>query len=198
MTTKLTFLERTRGLLQWYRVPLMGAFVIIGIYFVDRASVWLWIGMATSLFGELVQLWSASHIKKDMVLAISGPYSHVRNPMYFGRFFVLLGFLIMIQQAWTEAIVFSIPSLIVAYLIIFAIYVNGRVCREEARLRVIFGDDYSHYCSEIRRFLPRLHPYSRSAPRRWQWSQIVANHEYLNLLAVIVVFALVIARVNFY
>jgi len=175
----------------------MALFVAAGIYLIKSQSVWLWIGMGVTFFGELMQLWAASHLRKDKQLATSGPYSYIRNPMYFGRFFVLLGFIIMIQQAWwAKTQVMNIPIIVVGYILLFAYYVYSRVGREEERLRGIFGEDYIHYCKEVRRFLPRLRPYSKAAQQRLQWSQIVANHEYLNMLAVLFVFGLIVLRLN--
>jgi len=198
MSNEKTWSVKIREVLQWGRVPLMTAFVVTGIYLIHTQTYWLWIGMVVTLFGEFMQLWAASHLKKDKALATSGPYSHVRNPMYFGRFFVLLGFIIMIQQAWwAQTLVFNIPLLVVGYVVIFAIYVNGRVGREEARLRGIFGEDYIHYCNEVPRFFPKLRPYSRSAKQNWQWARIIANHEYLNMVAAVFVFGLIIVRIRY-
>lgn len=175
----------------------MTLFVVAGIYLINQKSGWLWVGMVVTFFGELVQLWAASHLRKDKALATSGPYSFIRNPMYFGRFFVLLGFMIMIQQAWwTKTQAMNIPLLVVGYVVLFALYVYSRVGREEARLRGIFGEDYIHYCKEVRRFLPRLRPYTKAASQRLQWSRIVANHEYLNMVAVLFVFGLIIIRLS--
>ena len=178
--------EKIRERLQWWRVPLMTAFILVGVYFIREETPMLWIGMAVTLFGEFFQLWAASHLRKDKSLATSGPYSHVRNPMYFGRFFVLLGFTIMI--GW-------IP-LIVGYIIIFVLYVRGRVGREENRLRRIFGEDYENYCLEVPRFFPRLRPYSKASSEKWQWSKLANNHEYLNLIAALAVFALILVRIR--
>lgn len=197
MATEAGWIVKTRAILQWWRVPLMTLFVAAGIYLIKSKTNWLWVGMGVTFLGELVQLWAASHLHKDKALAASGPYSYIRNPMYFGRFFVLLGFIIMIQQAWwTNTQVMNIPIIVVGYIAIFAYYVYSRVGREEERLRGIFGEDYIHYCGEVRRFLPRLRPYSRAAHQRLQWSKIVANHEYLNMVAVIFVFGLIIVRLN--
>lgn len=177
----------------------MTAFVAAGIYLIKSQTIWLWVGMMVTFIGELIQLWAASHLRKDRALATSGPYSHVRNPMYFGRFFVLLGFIIMIQQAWwKETQVSNIPLLVICYVIIFVLYVYSRIGREEERLRGIFGEDYVRYCSEVNRLLPRLRPYPQALPQRLQWSQIVANHEYLNLIAVVFVFGVILIRLNFH
>jgi len=177
----------------------MVAFVAAGIYLIERESMWLWAGMAITLFGEAIQLWSASHLSKDKTLATSGPYSYVRNPMYLGRFFVLLGFVAMIQQAWwTQAQICHIPMVVVGYIVLFALYAKGRVGREEARLRVLFGEDYALYCREVPRFLPRIRPYRRASAQRARWAQIAANNEYLNLIAVLAVLALILIRLRIF
>jgi hypothetical protein len=49
----------------------------------------------------------------------------VRNPMYLGRFFILLGFLMLLDQWW----------LLLAYTVIYWLYMDARVQREEAHLR---------------------------------------------------------------
>jgi len=190
-----TWTDRARATLQWWRVPLGAVFVAGGIYLIRRETAWLWVGMAVTLVGELIQLWSASHLEKDQTLATSGPYSYVRNPMYVGRFLVLLGFVAMIQQAWwPRAQLHGIPLVVAAYVVLFALYARSRVGREEARLRVVFGDGYDHYCKEVPRFLPRIRPYSRATARRWQWSRIVANNEHLNLMCVAAVLSLALIR----
>lgn len=197
MATEASWVVKARSVLQWWRVPLMTLFVAVGVYLINRKTDWLWVGMVATFFGELMQLWAASHLRKDKALATSGPYSYIRNPMYFGRFFVLLGFMIMIQQAWWEKTqVMNVPLLVVGYIILFALYVYSRIGREEERLRGIFGEDYIHYCNEVCRFRPRLTPYSKASSTRLQWAKIVANHEYLNMVAVIFVFGLIIIRLS--
>ena len=44
-----------------------------------------------SLFGEAIQLWSFASLVKNEQLTARGPYVLVRNPMYLGRYFILLG-----------------------------------------------------------------------------------------------------------
>jgi len=145
-----------------------------------------WYGVPVAIFGELIQMWAGSHLHKDQKLTISGPYSHVRNPMYLGRFFLGLGFFVM---TWN-------PYLIAAYVVIFAAYAHMRVDREEQRLRVIFEPDYQHWCSETNRWLPKLKPYSRSEPRRASWKQTCVNHENINMMGLIVVLIAVYVRLD--
>lgn len=193
-----TWMDKTRAKIQWWRAPIMTAIILTGVYFIKDFSIWLWAGMAVTLLGEFHQLWAASHLRKDKQLATSGPYSHVRNPMYFGRFFVLLGLILMIQGSNPATIVAKVPMLVVGYVLIFTWYVRARVGREEGRLIKIFGDDYAHYCSEVPRFIPRLRPYSKASSERWQWSKLATNHEYLNLIAAVIVFGVIIARIKLF
>lgn len=177
--------ERVRRAITWYRVPLM-AVALFGLVLLIRDRSAFWWGAPVAMAGEMMQVWAASQLHKDTRFTVSGPYAHVRNPMYIGRFFLGLGFFIM---TWN-------PYLIAAYVVLFAGYAHGRVRREEKRLEVIFQPDYQHYCTQVRRWLPRLKPYSRSEPRRASWRQVCANHEQLNLLGLVVVLIAVYLRID--
>ncbi len=192
--------DKFRAKVQWWRVPIMAAILATGVYFMKNpagkdapVSPWVWAGMALTFFGELWQLWAASHLHKDKALAASGPYKHVRNPMYFGRFFVLLGFVMMVGQSYPPCGLWVAVGL---YYTIFALYVTARVSREEERLRGIFGEDYIHFCSEVPRFFPRLKSYSKGSNKRAQWSGIARNHEYLNMIAALVMFVVIYLRIT--
>ena len=73
------------------------------------------------MFGELIQLWSFASLDKNSDLAIRGPYALVRNPMYLGRYFILLGFLILLGAWWV----------LVVYSVVYWFYMDTRVEREE-------------------------------------------------------------------
>jgi protein-S-isoprenylcysteine O-methyltransferase Ste14 len=176
--------EKVRRAVTWYRVPLMAIGMAALAAFMHDARAF-WYGAPVAVLGELIQMWAGSQLHKDQHLTISGPYSHVRNPMYIGRFVLGLGFFVMTRS----------PYLIAGYAIVFAAYAHMRVQREESRLKVIFEPDYQHYCSEIRRWLPRIKPYSRSESKNASWAQVCANHENINMLGVLVVLAAVYARI---
>ena len=176
--------EKVRRTVTWYRVPLM-AIAVVALAALMHDTRVFWYGAPVAVLGELIQMWAGSQLHKDQHLTISGPYSHVRNPMYIGRFVLGLGFF-LITAKW---------YLIAGYVILFAAYAHLRVAREESRLRVIFEPDYQHYCSEIRRWLPRLKPYSRSESKNASWAQVCANHENINMLGVLIVLAAVYLRI---
>jgi len=183
--TDLPLEEKIRRKVTWYRVPLMAIATVLVVGFIYDAR-WFWYGAPVAIFGELIQMWAGSQLHKDQHLTISGPYSHVRNPMYTGRFFFGLGFFIMTRN----------PYLIAGYVIVFAAYAHMRVKREESRLQVIFAPDYQHYCSEIHRWLPRFKPYSRSESKNASWAQMCVNHEQINMLGLLLVLAAVYVRIE--
>lgn len=177
--------EKVRRTVTWYRVPLMAIATVALAAFMHDARAF-WIGAPVAVLGEFIQMWAGSQLHKDQHLTISGPYSHVRNPMYIGRFVIGLGFFILTVN----------PYLIAGYVVLFAAYAHFRVLREESRLKVIFEPDYQHYCSEIRRWLPTFKPYSRSESKNASWAQVCANHENINMLGVLVVLAAIYFRIH--
>lgn len=162
------------------RVPI-GIVVIVLIAPFVKAQ-WLVAGFVVSMFGELIQLWCFASLDKNTTLTVRGPYTMVRNPMYLGRFFIPLGFLMLLGKAW----------LLLAYAIGYWLYMNARVQREEAHLRPIFGAPYEQYLAEVRRFFP-----GRPRPGRqvdyWNWTLFKQNNAGTNLLGTLAVWALVAA-----
>jgi protein-S-isoprenylcysteine O-methyltransferase Ste14 len=138
--------------------------VAVLVAFTDRGPMWP--GVVVALLGEAIQIWASAHLRKNVELVNSGPYSWLRNPMYVGRFFVGLG-LALLTWRW---------FLIAPYLVIFWLYAQARVLGEEARLRVLFGEEYEAYCRKVRRWLPRP-PRERLSERCWSWACVLRNHE---------------------
>ncbi len=155
---------------------------VVLLYFVQHGP--LWPGVVVALFGELWQVWAASHLHKNVTMVRSGPYALVRNPMYFGRFFVLLGF-VLLTWRW---------YFIVGYVLIFALYAQARVLGEEARLRGLFGEEYADYCRRVNRWFPW--PKGGSDGRRWSWEAVQRNHQLRVSLAVVLLLALLWWRVQ--
>lgn len=182
--TGISMEEKIRRKITWYRVPLMAIATVTIAGFIHNIQ-FFWYGVPVAILGELIQMWAGSQLHKDEHFTISGPYSHVRNPMYMGRFVLGLGIFIMTKN----------PYLIAGYIIIFAAYAHMRVNREESRLKVIFAPDYQHYCTEIRRWLPRLKPYSRSESKNASWAQVCVNHEQINMLGLLIVLAAMYLRI---
>lgn len=79
-------------------------------------------------------------------LVTGGIYSHVRNPMYLGNFFLLIG-LSVASNSW----VFVLAGIPIAVLTHVAI-----VAAEEDFLRTKFGAEFDAFCARSPRWLPRL------------------------------------------
>jgi len=130
------------------RVPLVLAIAAAVLWFADPR--WLWPGFLVSMAGEFIQLWCFASLDKNRDLACNGPYTLARNPMYLGRFFIILGIVMLLGNAWV----------ILGYAVLYYFYMVNRVKREEVRLRAVLGAPYAEYCAAVRRFLPGR-PYRR-------------------------------------
>jgi CTP:molybdopterin cytidylyltransferase MocA/protein-S-isoprenylcysteine O-methyltransferase Ste14 len=85
----------------------------------------------------------------------TGPYRYVRNPMISGVLLVLLAEGVLLNSlphlAWSAA-VFIINSIYIPLV-------------EERALGLRFGESYEVYCRNVRRFVPRLSPWTVARPR---------------------------------
>lgn len=131
---------------QKLRVPL--GFLCAGIFlFLARPTRQsLTIGMLVAVGGLLIRAWASGHIRKNAVLAVSGPYAYTRNPLYLGSFLLGLGFTIGGASWWAVGL--------------FAVWFLGLylpVMRKESEdLRQIFGVEYESYADAVPLFLPRV------------------------------------------
>jgi protein-S-isoprenylcysteine O-methyltransferase Ste14 len=158
------------------RVPLAILAIFALMPFVQRD--WLLAGFAVSMIGEFIQLWSFASLDKNSDLAIRGPYAMVRNPMYLGRYFILLGFLMLLGQIW----------ILVVYTIAYWFYMDARVEREEAHLAPIFGARYDDYRAKVRRFVPGA-PLKGQPVAYWNWTLFRQNNATGNLFGTVLVWA---------
>jgi hypothetical protein len=80
----------------------LGLLALAGLAILIRRSPdeWFWPGFGVSVFGAVMQWWCFSCIMTSKELAVNGPYSFVRNPMYLSRFFLVLGGVVMIGNWW--------------------------------------------------------------------------------------------------
>lgn len=165
------------------RVVLILGLLALLAYFAQPA--WLWPAFAVSMVGELIQVWSFGSLVKNEELTARGPYVLVRNPMYLGRFFMMLGFILLPGNLWLAAV----------FAVLYYFYMVNRVAREEQRLAAALGEPYRRYCAEVNRFVPRLAGLSN--PNLWylRGEVLVRNNGQWNLLATLIMWAAVAAVV---
>ncbi len=157
-----------RRILVRSRVLLAIAAVAAIIWKMDPS--WLLPGFLVSMFGEAIQLWCFASLDKTRTLATNGPYALVRNPMYLGRYFILLGALMLLGSGW----------LLLAFTVLYCFYMYNRVRREEVTLAGVLGEPYARYLREVNRFLPSS-PRPGSPVAYWDWKLLRQNHGPENL-----------------
>ena len=105
-------------------------------------------GVILILKGNLIRMMARGHKKRmsqqGQALVMSGLYSVVRNPMYFGSFLVGCGFVLLLCPFWI------LPVFILAFYVRF----NRQMVKEERLLKRIFGKTYEDYCQKTPRFFP--------------------------------------------
>ena len=162
------------------RKALVKSRIFLGIVFLILILIYgklelYFLAFAVSIFGELIQIWSSGSLEKNKVLTARGPYSLVRNPMYLGRFLVILGGMLLLGNIY----------FVLAYVVIYYFYMANRVKREEKHLGKIFGEPYRIYCREVNRFIPNLRVYEKGELVFFRFNILFHNNEHLNFLAVI-------------
>ena len=115
------------------------------------------IGIIVTLAGQAVRaaVIGLDYIKRGGIdkkvaadtLVVTGIFAHCRNPLYVGNFLILLGLLIVYDNAW---------ALIAGGLFFYLAY-SAIVITEENFLAAKFGDEYTEYCRTVPRWSFHLH-----------------------------------------
>ena len=111
------------------------------------------IGEAFGLGGLALAVWAAAALYKHHTtvmpngraekLVTTGPYARLRNPIYLGETFVLLGLAEMTKNIWFAAAA-----------AVFAVAITGlQIVPEERHLEARFGAAYRDYKSRSRRWI---------------------------------------------
>jgi protein-S-isoprenylcysteine O-methyltransferase Ste14 len=165
------------------RLMLPPAFVLVGVAL--RKPAWSLWGLPLVVLGEALRTWAAGHLVKDEALTTSGPYAHLRNPLYLGSLLNTVGFLLIVGDL-------RLAAIFLAHAV--AIYLPT-VKQEEDYLRRMHGEAFEAYRRAVPGIVPRLRPASIcSGTRRYSWRQVWANGEHKTWLALAVLFALLWLR----
>jgi protein-S-isoprenylcysteine O-methyltransferase Ste14 len=163
------FLFANRGLLLTGPAAMLAAF--------GRPSAFsVAVGLPTAFAGELLRCWAVGYsgetTRGDRVtapkLTTSGPYAHVRNPLYLGNFITALGFTIAFTGKNTFPAKLALGA---SALGTMAALYSAIIPYEERYLREKFGDEFERYCERVPRVMPLLEPVPDGA-QRWDPSAI--------------------------
>lgn len=166
------------------RFPIVIALILIWPWWLDSGLIWAGIGV--TLLGEVIQVWCFACIEKERVLTIRGPYQLCRNPMYLGRYLLILGFIVA-TGSWIACVI---------YTVCYWFYMVNRVKREEPVLEKIFGQPYRDYCGDVNRFLPGM---KRLDKDFWffDWQIMLTNNGHWNFLSVVVGYTWLLAMFHY-
>lgn len=171
------------------RVPLGFLFAAVFLLLAQPSAISMAIGGAIALVGLSIRGWAAGHIRKNVALAVSGPYAYTRNPLYLGSFLLGLGFTIASGVWWLGAI------FAVLYLSIYF-----PVMRREAEdLTGFFGDAYREYARRVPLFFPGFNGFraENSAENRFDFDLYLKYREYRAALGLALAWALLAAKAVF-
>ena len=171
--------KKTRKFLVKVRLPLALLFIIFIIFNIKK-EYFYW-GMFISFFGEFIQVWCFSSLDKQKTIAIRGLYSITRNPMYLGRYFLILGGIVLTGNIF----------IIITYTIFYYFYMVNRVKREEETLKGIFGKDYLEYLNKVNRFWPSLKTTDFKTLFFFRWKLFFQNNSHINILSVIITYSVI-------
>ena len=134
-------------------------------------------GSALAAVGVALRVWATGHLRKNQELITSGPYAHVKHPMYLGTFLITLGGVIAAGSP-------TMPSLLIwafvgpAFLLsFFAYYLPKKRHIEGNRLQRTFPDGFDEFNRSVPDFVPSLRPFTSASQNRWKFKNVRHNHE---------------------
>lgn len=143
-------------------IPLVVLLLLIARPTVVSATL----GMLLIFLGELIRIYSVAFIggvarsrsaTMGEKLISEGPFALVRNPLYIGNFFLVLGFAIYGGKSW----------FVILSVILFSLQYRLIVDYEESLLEEKFGNDYLTYRNQVPAWVPKRAP----SLSEWVWPQ---------------------------
>jgi len=139
------------------------------------------LGLPVSVLGLALRAWATGHLEKNQRLTESGPYAHVRNPLYLGTALAAAG-LATASRSWLLAVLFTTFFLLI-YLPVIEL--------EEQHLSKLFPE-FSAYATRVPQLIPTLRGVRSAA--QFRTSLYIKNREYQAALGFLAGVALLIAK----
>jgi len=145
-------------------LPVAAAILTLRIGQAPPSSTLIAAGIVITALGEAVRLWGVRHIgavsrtRSDRLgpLVTTGPFAHVRNPLYIGNIALWIGFALTAQLVWLAAVA----------AVLLALEYHAIVRWEERLLEARVGDAYREYLSRVPRWVPRTADSGRTGLQR--------------------------------
>ena len=143
------------------------------------------IGSSLAAAGLALRAWGAGHLVKNDRLTVSGPYGHLRHPLYAGTLLLTAGFVLIAGGAGVTVVGLCIAPVFFLYYLPY----KDRV--ESARLERRYGSVYTQYRRQVPQLLPSRVPYrpppelASERDRRWSVACFRDNDEAGTLVGVV-------------
>lgn len=159
MPTQLDSTTRLGGWLFRHRtsLPLPAAIAILTLRIGEAppSALLVGTGIAITVIGELMRLWGVHHIgaisrtRSDRLgpLVASGPFTHLRNPLYVGNIALWIGFALTARLVWLAPVI----------LMLLGFEYHAIVRWEETLLESRLGQAYRDYAAQVPRWIPMFH-----------------------------------------
>lgn len=147
------------------------------------------LGVPPIVVGAALRSWGAGHLVKNDALTTTGPYAHLRHPLYLGTLLVATGFALLLGGLWSLALLAAVwPWFALSYF-----PRKDRV--ESARLAALHGEAFERYRAAVPPLWPRWNAWTATdasepapgeVPRAtWQLARYSDNNELGTLIAIV-------------
>lgn len=174
--------------MQRWRVPFGFLFAAAFVVFARPTALSLGIGAIVAVVGLLIRAWASGHIRKNAELAISGPYAHTRNPLYFGSFLLGLGFSVAAANVWLG--------------LAFAVFYLGiylPVMRVESRdVGELFPAEFKNYAANVPLFVPRILAWNAGETVKFDFALYLRYREYRAAIGLAAALGLLCVKAAFF
>ena len=112
------------------------------------------LGFVLVVFGSVGRIWASLYIEgnKTKNLITAGPFSMVRNPLYFFSLIMLIGFSLALKAIYLP----------LALLLIFVLFHVPTIANEEKKLQDIHGEKFNSYVKSTPRLIPNIFKYKKT------------------------------------
>ncbi|MDI6803436.1 MAG: isoprenylcysteine carboxylmethyltransferase family protein [Bacteroidota bacterium] len=184
-----------RKILFKYRSYTPIPFIILMVVFAKPTIYSIAGGLLVILFGEFIRLWGVSIAGSETrttnsvgssQLVTSGPFSYLRNPLYFGNICIYFGVGIM---SWA-----GFPLLPIVTLSYFLFQYTLIVSLEEEHLTKTYGTEFQRYLKSVPKFFPAFKKYKYSGNEQPQldWKRGIKSEQRTFQAILIIVFIIVV------
>jgi protein-S-isoprenylcysteine O-methyltransferase Ste14 len=153
------------------RRTLFSLLVVVPLVGLARAApTWYLVGSALMVLGIALRVVASGYLIKSAQLTVTGPFAHMRHPLYLANFVIAMGYCAM-SGRWS-----TFPVVAALFVAVYA----PTIAFEESFLADKFGDTYVQYRARV----PSLFPRWRAAPGSWagfRWSLVLFNKEHVNV-----------------